>query len=67
VNTTPKTRNPEAAALIARAEMKCEGCRLSWRLDKHRGWRHREPRPIECTAKEERQQLREIAAAVRGR
>lgn len=44
---------------IARqAREKCEGCRLSWRL---RGWRHGEPIPMECRAKSERQQLRDIA------
>lgn len=42
------------------ARSRCEGCRLSWRLD---GWRHREPMPITCTAQKERQGLRDIAHA----
>ncbi|CAN7381220.1 hypothetical protein LJR220_003390 [Bradyrhizobium sp. LjRoot220] len=46
------------SSLKRMAELRCEGCRLSWRLD---GWKHREPMPIECQAKEERQQLRDIA------
>lgn len=53
----PSTRNLEAAGLVELAKYKCDGCRLSWRLD---GWRHREPMPIECTAKTERKRLREI-------
>lgn len=55
------TSNEDAKALIAAAQSKCEGCRLSWRLDKRRGWRHREPMPIECRAQAERLKLREIA------
>jgi len=65
----PITDNKEAAALIDRAKDRCEGCRLSWRLDLRHGggWKHREPMPIECTAQTERQQLRDIAARSRAR
>lgn len=45
------------AELKERAVQQCEGCRLSWRLH---GWVHGEPMPIECNAKQERQQLRDI-------
>lgn len=44
--------------IVARAKERCEGCRLSWRL---KGWKHQEPMPIECMAKEERSQLRDPA------
>jgi hypothetical protein len=63
-NTAPQTSNLEAAALIRAAQLKCEGCRKAWRLD---GWRHRKPAAIECQAKDERQKLRDIAAASRKR
>lgn len=47
------------AGLVAAAKDRCEGCRTSWRL---KGWRHAEPLPIECQAKEIRRQLRNIEA-----
>lgn len=58
----PFTTNAEAAALIRVAADRCGGCRVSWRLH---GWRHGQPLPIECTAKAERQALRDIAKAAR--
>lgn len=58
----PSTDNATARQLVHTAAARCEGCRLSWRLE---GWRHREPVPIECTAKEQRQALRDIAASAR--
>lgn len=65
--SAPSTSNAEARVLMDAAQFKCEGCRLSWRIDKRRGngWQHREPKPIECVAKPERQALREIAARAR--
>jgi hypothetical protein len=60
-----KTSNSEAQALIRRAQDRCEGCRLSWRI--RRNWKHGEPMPIECTAKTERQALRDIAARNKGK
>ena len=44
--------------LLKRAAMdKCEGCRLSWRIQ---DGRHREPMPIECEAKDIRDALRKL-------
>lgn len=56
-----RERQQRIAELKERAAQRCEGCRLSWRLH---GWAHGEPMPIECNAKEERQQLRAISAPV---
>lgn len=60
----PFTSNQHAASLIRRATDKCAGCRTAWRLD---GWIHRSSkRPrVECIAKGERQELRDIASAAR--
>lgn len=52
------SNQPEIDALKAIAQDKCEGCRLSWRL---RGWQHSEPSPGECSAKAERQAIRDIS------
>lgn len=63
--TPPDTRNPEAQVLIKAALAKCEGCREWWRLAAGK-YKHRTPaRSFECTAREERDKLREIAALVR--
>lgn len=64
------TDNHEAKALIFRAQSRCEGCRMKWRLDLRRGsgFMHKlKRREIECTAQRERQALRDIAAAARGK
>lgn len=61
----PNTRNPEAQVLIKAALAKCEGCREWWRMAAG-SYRHRTPkRGWDCTAREERDKLREIAALVR--
>jgi hypothetical protein len=61
----PVTRNPEAQRLITLALSKCEGCRQWWRLAKG-SYRHRTPKQgWDCTAREERDTLREIAALAR--
>jgi len=57
-------RDPRADPLIERAKQRCEGCRIAWRLD---GWKHRSPANSECTAKEDRAELREIAKITRGK
>jgi hypothetical protein len=62
--SAPFTTNPEAAALIRQAQDRCAGCRHWWRL---KGWHHGGPDKLECTAKEQRQALREIAARGRGK
>lgn len=46
-------------ALAEQAKEKCDGCRLSWKL---KDWRHREPLPITCEAKIERQAIRALAS-----
>lgn len=63
----PITDNEEARVLIAIAQFRCEGCRYAWRLDLRRGdgFQHGEPKPIVCTARVERQALRNIAARAR--
>lgn len=61
----PDTKNPEAKALIEQALAKCEGCRAWWRLASGT-YRHRTPKHgWDCTAREERDKLREIAALAR--
>jgi hypothetical protein len=57
----PNTSNPEAKALIERAQRLCPGCRVSWRI--RRNWKHdvRSGGAI-CIAQIERQELRDIAA-----
>lgn len=61
----PNTMNPEAKVLIEAALAKCEGCRQWWRLAGGT-YRHRTPkRGWDCTAREERDELRAIAALVR--
>jgi hypothetical protein len=56
----PQTRNPEAAVLIKRAQSKCDGCRIAWKMkDQYHtngGW------TMLCKAQSERQELRDIAA-----
>lgn len=63
-NQPPITSNIEAAALIAKACRKCRGCREFWRLPTA-SFHHRNG--MICTAKEERQALRDIAARARAK
>jgi len=57
-------RDPRVDPLIARAKQRCTGCQIAWRLDR---CKHRSPANSECTAKEERAELREIAKITRGK
>ena len=59
-NKPPRTLNPEASALISVALAKCAGCRTVWRLNKAVLFVH--GTDFDCTAQDERRQLREIAA-----
>lgn len=62
----PPTSNLTALALISSARSRCLGCRTNWAL-RNRTSIHYGPAHLECTAQEERRQLRELAATPKAR